>query len=68
MFYIKKCAEKGCKRSGNVCLTVNGKYCNLHDEEGQARVDEEQRKAEEERDENGARLEDNDNQLEEQDE
>jgi len=57
MYFLAKCAEKGCKRSGAVALNPTTKYCNLHSEVKETRVISPEPKDTENRDENGARIE-----------
>lgn len=57
MYFLKKCAQKGCKRTGNVALLSNDTYCNLHSKESVSATVEVQITNKENRDENGARIE-----------
>lgn len=65
MFYLKKCAEKGCKRSGVVALDPSDTFCNLHSKVEVSGKGKLEVKDNENRDENGARIEDNENKDEE---
>jgi hypothetical protein len=65
MFYLKKCAEKGCKRTGVVALDPSDTFCNLHSKIEVTRTVKFEPKDNENRDENGARVEDKDNKIEE---
>jgi hypothetical protein len=64
MYFIKKCSEKGCKRTGTVALTPDAKFCNIHSKEEISTVVNAENKDLVERDANGARIEDPENQDE----
>ena len=64
MYFLSKCSEKGCKRSGTVALKFGSKYCNLHDEISITKEIEFKNKDEENPQAIEPRLEDEDNKLE----
>ena len=65
MYFLKKCAEKGCKRYGVIALTPNAKFCNAHAEIEVSTVVGNKPINIDERDENGARVGDENNQSDE---
>jgi hypothetical protein len=64
MYFLSKCSEKGCKRTGAVALNFDDKYCNLHSKIEITKKVEFENKDEENPQEIKPRLEDEDNKLE----
>ncbi len=39
MFYLEKCKYEDCTRHGNVALTENAEFCNIHSNEKEEKKD-----------------------------
>ena len=64
MYFLKKCAEKNCKRTGSVALTEDAKFCNIHSKEAITKEVKFENKDEENPQAPEPRLEDDENKLE----
>lgn len=61
MYFLKKCAAKGCKRNGSVALTAAADFCNIHSKNEQSQEVEEETNQEEQEIGKRPRLTDPDN-------